>query len=719
MTALLERTDPLMFPPAQTGSSVPHTLLRVGWYDDNTMGPSVDDTYMSPSLEKSLFDWLQEQPDSSPLEAGSFPAQPTPSDIPVRRSPTGARSPRPSVGRRLSFQSNCSITKEFSQDDRLCSSPRSRLLSWFNQPPSPNFNLTLFPCTGREVAISCEDPVPFTTPLEVIPASVTPVARSSQEVNTLQPINTRVPPFSPRIKSSTTTSLSPFRSKKSTPVRQFPPSTANSPFYPFTPNAASASAHTPSGQSCSTCSPGDQTSPGPEKKRKRPNRPEKAHKPKPSGSGEMIIVLDGHTQPQYQRSAFKEPERKGTAKTRKLGACGRCRGNRIRCNRTDSPYELCQTCAKSFKVSPSTLKMPCFLATIIDAVLFRPKPMPAHPLECSRESVFELLDINPSASQSIELRLTQDVGIGKDLIVYVTGYESQPGDKTAHKWRSGPGWQTKEMPHYCIHRLEEVTKNILQYIERSRGAYLNSTMRGSDSDPITVAIFTEAAKYAKLHPTSTVHQALSLFAVTRIIERDWRIAGPKTLGESVITDPQSPWVGKVPVTPMMDTQLDQIVIQKYLVPTRKKMLEELQRLVNEKKKEDFWEVFLTMAVLLTNGERLLLGSRRNAVRYGAKGRYNSLELAERYFHACKIMLSHFHYVSRGSMPLISGQIAGANNGLDAEQQAFLTQIRGKVFERRPQLDNLRHSNAYEDPLYWTHQLFTDRWNPSESTLKEV
>jgi hypothetical protein len=115
-----------------------------------------------------------------------------------------------------------------------------------------------------------------------------------------------------------------------------------------------------------------------------------------------------------------------------------------------------------------------------------------------------------------------------------------------------------------------------------------------------------------------------LLAVNRMIERDWTICTPEAIGLSTVDDEESPWHGKVPITPVMDTQLDQIVIRDVLTPLRQRLLSELQAKMETGQKEDWFEVFLVVFILSTNTEWLLRHSRNNAKRYGAKVRFINL-----------------------------------------------------------------------------------------------
>lgn len=112
-----------------------------------------------------------------------------------------------------------------------------------------------------------------------------------------------------------------------------------------------------------------------------------------------------------------------------------------------------------------------------------------------------------------------------------------------------------------------------------------------------------------------VRDALLLLAINRMIERDWCVTGVETLGVPQVRDEGCPWAGKVPVTPMMDTGLDQIVIQDVLKPLRRNILSELQRQMKGERRQDCFEVILTVFIMATNTEWLLRHSRRNALRY--------------------------------------------------------------------------------------------------------
>jgi len=98
--------------------------------------------------------------------------------------------------------------------------------------------------------------------------------------------------------------------------------------------------------------------------------------------------------------------------------------------------------------------------------------------------------------------------------------------------------------------------------------------------------------------------ALDLWAISRIIEIEWEMCGPDTLGVERFSDPLNPRNGKIPIPPMMDTQLDQIVIHNVLNPLRKDLLDQLEARISPFKREDWFDIYLTSFIVLNHIERL-------------------------------------------------------------------------------------------------------------------
>ena len=211
-----------------------------------------------------------------------------------------------------------------------------------------------------------------------------------------------------------------------------------------------------------------------------------------------------------------------------------------------------------------------------------------------------------------------------------------------------------------------------------------------------------------------VQRTLELWATCRVIERSWVMCGEDTLGVERIEDPTSPWRGTIPITPTMDTQLDQIVIQSILVPLQQRILRELQAKIQVHKPEAWFEIYLTIFTLLSSIEVGSAHSNRFAKRYGcpvciskrlsffqlirmpparrvyllmltsySQNRFSDMKLVEGWFHTSNVLLSRFHFVCNGSTPLhIDWGIPGTARfaKLESEQVKFMEDTKVKIKE---------------------------------------
>lgn len=114
------------------------------------------------------------------------------------------------------------------------------------------------------------------------------------------------------------------------------------------------------------------------------------------------------------------------------------------------------------------------------------------------------------------------------------------------------------------------------------------------------------------------------------------MTGADTLGISKITNPTSPHNGKIPIPPIMDTQLDQVVIQNILTPLRKRVVDKFEKLITPVKREAWWEVYLSAFVILNHIERLARHSANHARTHTLP--VSPLSLV--YSIACPIILPH-------------------------------------------------------------------------------
>lgn len=362
-------------------------------------------------------------------------------------------------------------------------------------------------------------------------------------------------------------------------------------------------------------------------------------------------------------------------------------------------------------------KPPVFLDRPEVVILFRAGPAAGHPLESRGRSIYDLTDIYPRVATDYQVNLTQ--GLGRTITVRLREFPFHPDFKTKHVWNSKDGMQELKMPPLCLAHMEQARNSLKTYIRESWCRYLLDI--ATNSTTIVREVLMEAQRYCSINRNPFVRRALMLLAINRMIEWDWSICTPGALSLPIVDDEESPWCGKAPITPVMDTQLDQIVIKDVLLPLRRKLLPELQAKMQAGQKEEWFEIFLVVFILSTNTEWLLRHSRKNAKRYGAKGRYNSMKLGEEYFHGANIILAHFHYLCCGTSPLLLDPAEDGLRrvaGLHDHHAEFLDKLQHMIRSEKQRVMGLRRGRCYEEELYWSHQLFFKNWTPEERTIAD-
>ncbi len=208
-----------------------------------------------------------------------------------------------------------------------------------------------------------------------------------------------------------------------------------------------------------------------------------------------------------------------------------------------------------------------------------------------------------------------------------------------------------------------------------------------------------------------------------MIEIPWEMCGDDTLNVSEITDPSSPHNGKTPIPPIMDTQLDQIIIQNILTPLRSRVIQKFTALITPAKPSSWWDIYLSAFILLSHIERLARHSVFQARRHTMPGRFANVPTLEGFFHTAKSILARFHFVCHGSAPLRTldwtapGVVAMARLG--PEQVEFMQMTQVMIARKEGEVRRLRERHVYEGTLYWAGQLFSEDFDRGPVRVVEV
>ncbi|KAH7386224.1 hypothetical protein BKA64DRAFT_136619 [Cadophora sp. MPI-SDFR-AT-0126] len=416
------------------------------------------------------------------------------------------------------------------------------------------------------------------------------------------------------------------------------------------------------------------------------------------------------------RSAYTEEARALTALSRKRGVCERCRKFKARCDMPDSIYEPCRRCSL---VVTGVLRQPCIRVNLVDISLHRIGSTKDSALDGWMRSQQTLQIVNGVVGTGHRtLLLTQDFGF--ELEVTVARYNAGVGDKVSYPWRDASGVAREyKMPPYYMINFEDTKQAMVEYNRRSFVSYIQRNLR--DKNPIVWMTFQAAIRHSTKSQSPLVRNALLFWSGARLIERPWRLCGTDTLGLSPNEDIDSPWYGTVPVTPIMDTQLDHLVIDCLLIPLRQRILAQLFDKILKKKKEDWFEIYLAMFVVMYNMERNFAYVLFFTSYYGVMGKFGSRgtsSLSESFIHACKTMLAYFHYVYNGAA-ILSSPLEKSSLTMPEEQYAYIQALQKERTRQGDDLTLLKDKSMYETDMYWCHQLLFKDCQVEKQNEKEI
>ncbi|OCL09703.1 hypothetical protein AOQ84DRAFT_220524 [Glonium stellatum] len=262
-------------------------------------------------------------------------------------------------------------------------------------------------------------------------------------------------------------------------------------------------------------------------------------------------------------------------------------------------------------------------------------------------------------------------------------------DPLSKKWNHGKEIVELMLPAFAIAKGQQsATERSLDNLLKVHRSLLLQEL-GHGQDTVISLTLQEAIRHHQ--KWEMVHGALSLCVITRLASKSFNIAGDESLGISEVEDPQSPYYNRKPIPPLLDAQIDHILMTK-MSKVKKKVLSELKRRVfatREKKRENWYPVFLTI--------------------FNPKQSYppKVLSMMEGWEHSAENLRAHFHSVCQGQLPFFEDwdvketQKAADIDGLTV---SYLKQMRLILSERR---NSLTRGMGSSDPSpAWISALIT-------------
>jgi hypothetical protein len=434
--------------------------------------------------------------------------------------------------------------------------------------------------------------------------------------------------------------------------------------------------------------------------------------------------------PTIQSPPSKRPRSAGgnihTAENRRTGACLPCqmKTNKHKCIPSSHPSGMCESCLKKstalcpvicrkarfqdvkiIRLGPSrdlanTLRWLKEMKKTQDAQKAEWKPLTNLPLKKSRQ-----------ASQPyIVLRLSQGHS-NSTLNLRVQEFDPVESDKTGYTWTDNGIQHVYQCPHYAIADRDYAKEQVRLFIDSNLEKYVDQILP-APRDPGTRLIRTVFQTALDRTPESSlIKLTIKFWVAGRLIEDPWSICGDETLGMKVDPLPASPFSKRIPVTPIMDFQIDNIVIYDYLRPMLEDIRKAMKARIMPMKKEDWFDIHLATFILLNHVDWTMKHDVEFASAHRPGKRFSNRPLIEMVTFGANSLLS-FHQQEKGHFPL------SASNWLDVEKShSFTESQKAYLRQARSLIQQIDVSCCPGDDLFWASQIYNSSWQPAVVEVK--
>jgi hypothetical protein len=250
-------------------------------------------------------------------------------------------------------------------------------------------------------------------------------------------------------------------------------------------------------------------------------------------------------------------------------------------------------------------RLNCLRLKITDVKLFKPGQVKGQEWTNRwRDSVMDDIG-NWESSQIRTIRVTEGY-TGQWVELQVRQFRPQEGDKLKRSWVSKDGLRHEvDIPPFAIVNLDEARAKFDQYIKKGLFSCCHNLLgsrQGLLSKTYELAMRLSVDPSTAPAEKSLLVATLDLWMSVRLTTKSFEIVGPDTLDmpSNIIDDKDNPLHGKVPLPPVMGAQIDSVIIHQIQPRLRRKALEQLQKMTQEKKQKTWLTTYLVTFILLHN-----------------------------------------------------------------------------------------------------------------------
>ena len=285
-------------------------------------------------------------------------------------------------------------------------------------------------------------------------------------------------------------------------------------------------------------------------------------------------------------------------------------------------------------------------------------------------------------------------------------FEPVEGDKVDYTWFEDGVGHTYRCPRFAIAERFHATKQVQLFINSNVEKYVEQLLpaNGDLSAVFIRKVFQKALDRA--HDSPLVLSALEFWVAGRLIEEPWSIKGDETLGMKTDTLATSPFHQRIPVTPIMDFQIDNIVIHDHLTKILARIRKEIRDKIMPMKKEDWFDIHLATFILLHHVDLTTKHDIDFAIQHNLSKRFSNRALIETISFGANTLLV-YHQYENGHFPLSAPDWHEVETShiFDEDQTKYLVEARALI----RQIETPRNPG---DALFWTSQIHASNWQPA-------
>ncbi|PSS03641.1 hypothetical protein BD289DRAFT_449413 [Coniella lustricola] len=360
-----------------------------------------------------------------------------------------------------------------------------------------------------------------------------------------------------------------------------------------------------------------------------------------------------------KRGPFKDPNKRvGTAQTRKIGSCIRCRMQRIRCEfdpeAPDDENAPCDGC-KKIVANSKIHRLPCRRWKLVDVRLSKSGNLEWTYRWKDSSSLPEISKWQDCADREVNL----NDGFTELIRVKVRQFRLMDGDQKTRKAFNYNTGKTDEieMKPFALVDVADTKLQYERYLTESQDQIFKRLL--GDREKLLWKTYRMAQKRRDAPGSQVTEQERDLLSMTlrlwvavRLTTRSFEIAGDgKTaLGQR----PDSK--GRILLHPVCGQQLDKVLLDHVLPKLRRETLDSLQTITQSKKPNTWLTTYLVSFILLHNVALITRHDKDRAEKHGGSADKKPLAIWHRadnvkqYHLGANIFLAYFHYCNKGVYP---------------------------------------------------------------------